>query len=108
VKEKRTPTELQVANFQERCVTLCKKIQHLRDLQVEYMPGLCSTLCTPSVLDDSPDLPAENIRLHLPSELSSTDRDRACATNVADVEARVRHADASEALDNLRQYLRTR
>ena len=60
------------------------------------------------MLDDSPDILAENIRLYLPSELSSADRDRACAAGVADAEARIRHADASEALDDLRRYLRTR
>ena len=72
------------------------------------MPGLRSVLSNPNILDDSPDILAECIRLHLPSELSSSDRDRACAEGIADIEARVRHADASEALDDLRRYLRTR
>ena len=72
------------------------------------MPGLRAVLNNPNILDDTPDTHAESIRLHLPSELSSSNRDRACAEGIADIEARVRHADASEALDDLRRYLRTR
>jgi hypothetical protein len=108
VKEKRTPTILQTANFQERRVSIRKKIQHFRELQIDYMPGLRSVLSNPNILDDSPDILAECIRLHLPSELSTSNRDCACADGIADIEARIRHADTSEALDDLRRYLRTR
>lgn len=108
VKEKRSPTILQAANFQERRVSIRKKIRYFRELQVDYMPGLRSVLSDPTILDDTPDVIAECIRLHLPSELSSSDRDHACADGIADIEARVRYADASEALDDLRRYLRTR
>ena len=108
MKEKKTPTALQTANFQEHRVALRKKIQHFRTLQVEYMPGLRSVLRNPDILDDSPDILAENIRLQFPSELASADRDRACANGITDVEARICHAEASEALDDLRRYLRTR
>jgi hypothetical protein len=101
VKEKRSPTVLQAANFQERRVSIRKKIQYFRELQVDYMPGLRSVLSDPSILDDTPDVIAECIRLHLPSELSSSDRDRACADGIADIEARVHYADTSEALDDL-------
>jgi hypothetical protein len=86
---------------------LRKKIQHLRTLQTEFMSGLRSVLRTPTVLDDSPDILAENVRLYLPSELSSADRNQACTTVVADAEARIRHADALEALDDLCRYLHT-
>lgn len=99
---------LQAAHFQERRVAIRKKIQYIRELQVDYMPGLRSVLLNPNILDDSPDILAEGVRLHLPSELSTSDRDRACAAGIADIEARVRHADASEALDDLRRNLRTR
>jgi hypothetical protein len=108
VKEKRAPTLLQAASFQERRVSIRKKIQYFRELQIDYMPGLRAVLNNPNILDDTPDTLAECIRLHLHSELSSSDRDRACAEGIADIEARVRHADASEALDDLRRYLRTR
>jgi len=35
------------------------------------------------------------------------DRDRACSTGIAEVEAHICHTDASEALDDLRRFLRT-
>jgi hypothetical protein len=108
VKEKKTPTTLQTAKFQERRIAIRKKIQHFRELQQTYMPGLRSVLKNPIILDDSTEKLAESVRLYLPSELSSSDRDRACALGIPEVEARVRHADASEALDELRRYLRTR
>lgn len=108
VKEKKSPTTLQMAKFQERRVAIRKKIQHFRALQVTYMPGLRAVLKDPGVLGDSPDAVAESIRLYLPSELSSEDRNRVCAVAVCEVEARIRHADTSEALDDLRRCLRTR
>lgn len=108
IKDHKTPTVLQTAHFQERRIAIRKTIQHFRELQTVYMPGLRSVLQDPSVLDDSAETLAEGVRLHFPSELPSADRDRACANGFADIEARVRHADASEALDDLRRNLRTR
>lgn len=108
IKEKRSPTTLQLAKFQERRVAIRKKIQHFRDLQASYMPGLRSVLKNPNILDDSPDAVVEGIRLYLPSELSSAERRRACEVGVCKIEAKIRHADASEALDDLRRCLRTR
>lgn len=108
VKQKKSPTTLQLAKFQERRVAIRKKIQHFRELQATYMPGLRSILNDPNVLDDSPDVSAECVRLYLPSELSSSNRVSACAVGIGSVEARIRHADASEALEDLRRYLRTR
>lgn len=99
---------LQTAKFQERRVALRKKIQHFRELQAAYMPGLRTVLKNPDVLGDSADVLAESVLLYLPSALSSSDRDRACTNGICDVEARVRHADVSEALDDLRRNLRTR
>lgn len=108
MKEKKSPTTLQLAKFQEQRVVIHKKIQHFRELQVTYMPGLRSILTNPNILDDSSDILAEQVHLYFPSELSSIDRASACAIGISDVEARIRHADASEALDELRRYLRTR
>ena len=93
IKGKNSPTVLQSANFQERCIALRKKIQHFCELQDTYMPGLRNVLQYPEVLNDSADVLAEHVRLYLPSELSSSDRD--------DVEARVCHADTSKVLDEL-------
>lgn len=108
IKDHKSPTVLQTAHFQERRIAIRKTIQHFRELQIVYMPGLRSVLQDPSVLDDSAEALVEGIRLHFPSELPSADRDQACANGFADIEARVRLADTSEALDDLRRHLRTR
>jgi|SRR5882762_12022057 len=64
-------------------------------------------LTNPNILDDSLDMLAESLHLHLPSELSSSDRDYVCTKGIADIEARVCHADTSEALDDFRWYPHT-
>ena len=101
VKGKRAPTILQAAGFQEQRVFIHKKIQYFCELQIDYMLALHVVLNNPNILDDTPDIFTECVRLHLPSELSSSDRDHACAQGITDIEARVCHADASEELDDL-------
>jgi len=65
------------------------------------MPGLRDVLKSPSLLNDSPDVLAETVRLFLPSELSSAQWKRVCAAGIPEIEARIRHADACKALDDL-------
>lgn len=72
------------------------------------MPGLGSVLEEPALLQDTPDLPAEAVRLFMPSELNDRDRGRACLPGVVDVECRIREASLSDALELLRRHLRTR
>ena len=109
VKEFKTPTVLQKAQFQERRVALRKRINTFRKQQTEYMPGLRHVLRDPSVLDDNLDILAERIKLYLPSELSAgSHRNRACTTGLAGVEERLREAAARDGLSQLRRSLRTR
>ena len=68
-------------------------------LATEFMSGFWSVLRTPTVLNASPDILAENVYLYLPSELSSTDHDQACTAGVAEAEAWICHVYASEGLD---------
>ncbi|KAF7983602.1 hypothetical protein HWV62_20507 [Athelia sp. TMB] len=109
VKEFKTPTVLQKAQFQERRVALRKRINAFRKQQTEYMPGLRHVLRDPTVLDDNLDILTERIKLYLPSELSAgSHRDRACTTGLAGVEERLREAAARDGLSQLRRSLRTR
>ena len=50
----------------------------------------------------------EDSQLFLPSELSRHNRRKYCATGLADLEDRLRHAEATDALEDLRHHLRTR
>lgn len=108
IKEKRQPTQLQLAAFQEARVNVRKRITHVRKLQEVYMPGLRTVLVDPSVLDDTAGSFAENASLYMPSALPGDDRLRACISGVVEVETRIREAAAFEALEDLRRTLRTR
>ncbi|KAF7968492.1 hypothetical protein HWV62_30451 [Athelia sp. TMB] len=108
VKAKPDATSLQLAGFQDRRVLIRKKITYFRTLQVHYMPGLGSVLEEPALLQDSPDIHAEAVRLFMPSELGDQSRARACFAGVADVECRIREASLSDTLEQLRRHLRAR
>ncbi|KZP18026.1 hypothetical protein FIBSPDRAFT_956592 [Athelia psychrophila] len=108
VKGKSEATPLQLAGFQDRRLGIRKKVVYFRTLQVQYMPGLGSVLDEPALLQDTPDLPAEAVRLFMPSELNDLNRARACLPGVADVECRIREASLSDALEQLRRHLRMR
>lgn len=66
------------------------------------MHGLGAVLKEPDLLEDSPDVHAETVRLFMPSELVDTDRARACPPGVVDVECRLREAELSDTLEQLR------
>ncbi|KAF7972068.1 hypothetical protein HWV62_19137 [Athelia sp. TMB] len=108
VKAKSQATSLQKAGFQDRRVTIRKKIVYFRSLQIHYMPGLGSVLEEPALLQDDPDFSAESTRLFMPSELNEQNRARACLPGVVDVECRIREAGLSDHLEQLRRHLRTR
>ncbi|KZP18029.1 hypothetical protein FIBSPDRAFT_956594 [Athelia psychrophila] len=108
VKAKKDPTVLQRAGFEERHIALRKKIVHYRELQATYMPGLYAVLTNPELLDDSAGTLPEKTRLYMPSELGVSERRRACVTGITKAEAAFRFAEISEALEDLRRYLRTR
>jgi hypothetical protein len=50
----------------------------------------------------------ENTKLYMPSELSASDRRKFCPNGLASVEDRIRFAEASDSLEDLRHHLRTR
>lgn len=109
IKEHPKPTALQQASFQNRRVALRKRILQVRELQAVYMPGLRSILPDPTVLDDAPDIRAENVRLYFPSDLDDlAKRDRACVNGLANTEARIRQGLACDNLHDLRRHLLTR
>lgn len=72
------------------------------------MAGLGSILEEPALLQDDPDVPAETVRLFMPSELSDQKRAQACLPGVADVECQIREASLGDTLEQLRRHLRTR
>lgn len=108
VKQRLKPTTLQLAGFQERRIALRRRIEHFRELQAVYMPGLRQALPDPTVLDDSSDILAEAVSLYLPSQLSDRQRVLSCTSGISAAEGEIRLADASEALEDLRRHLRTR
>ncbi|KAI0038157.1 hypothetical protein FA95DRAFT_1506027 [Auriscalpium vulgare] len=50
----------------------------------------------------------ENIKLYLPSDLSPRERERGCDPALVEMEAKLRHAGACQALDDVRHQLRFR
>ncbi|KII83048.1 hypothetical protein PLICRDRAFT_65485, partial [Plicaturopsis crispa FD-325 SS-3] len=53
-------------------------------------------------------VPAENVQLHLPSSLSSDVRADVAGEDLVTIESRLRFAEMSDALDELRRQIQTR
>ncbi|KAL1671278.1 hypothetical protein EV122DRAFT_226842 [Schizophyllum commune] len=104
------PTAAQQVELLKRARNLTKRIQRYRRQQQIYMPGLRAHLCTigKDLQDGVADDP-QGIALYLPSGLASA-RTRAavCAPGLSDIEARLREAEAHEALEDIRRALRAR
>lgn len=120
-------TTLQAAETQEKRNTLRRRIQNWRELQVIYMPGvpqLRNTNTSPAVAPASfpsarskrklkanpngtnvPNLPEDEC-LWLPSSVPSHLWQSACASGLAEKEAKFRIAQADDALAELRRQLR--
>jgi hypothetical protein len=58
--------------------------------------------------NDSTSVHVEDSKLYLPSDLSESDRRKYCPGGLSDMEDRLRFAEASDTLENLRHHLRTR
>ena len=92
---------------------ILRRIKKFRGLQQTYMPNVQEFL-SPQQLERfnaPPDVVvAEEIKLYMPSELSTEHRmiARACKPGLADMETRLREAECWESLDSLRSGLRTR
>lgn len=111
MKGLRKQTLLQTTSLLERRTTLLKRIQRFREIQRVSMPGFNwqdHTHAADKTPDDGKPRQPEDYRLFMPSELSVPDRRKYCPNGLADSEDRIRYAEASDALEDLRHHLRTR
>ncbi|KAJ7063016.1 hypothetical protein B0H15DRAFT_794725 [Mycena belliarum] len=104
------PSTTNQLDFLKRRTLLRVRIDGFRRLQLTYMPKLRRYMtASQRAIWDAGDREPEATRLFMPSDLGTTAaRDKACARGLDGVEARLREAEAAEALDQLRQGLRTR
>ncbi|KAJ7925440.1 hypothetical protein B0H13DRAFT_1600492 [Mycena leptocephala] len=101
----------QKLGFMKRRTALLKRIHKFRQLQRVYMPALRGFLSDHErqVVDGNGVQPPETTRLFMPSEIANTgDRRNVCAVGLGEVEARMREGEAMEALEVVRQGLRSR
>ncbi|KAJ7429914.1 hypothetical protein B0H11DRAFT_2166673 [Mycena galericulata] len=110
VRSRKKMSTYQELDFVKRRTALLKKIKRFRKMQDIYMPGLRDELSTEqqAILEGASRKEPEATRLFLPSALGEAARKRAAAPGIADVEARFRHAEATEALEGIRRGLRMR
>jgi hypothetical protein len=112
VKGKQKQTLLQTTSIVERRTVLLKRIQRFREIQQVYMPSFDpkNSAHLERLASPDPARPAhvEDCKLYMPSELSELDRHRYCPAGLAAMEDRLRYAEASDALEDLRHQLRTR
>lgn len=105
------PTPTQKLAFLKRRTALLKKIYNFRQIQRVYMPAVRSVLndTQRQAFDGNGDQLPEATRLFMPSEIQSAGlRGKVCAIGLAEVEARMRAAEAGDALEQVRHGLRTR
>ena len=91
-------------NIVELRNTLRVRIRSWQEIHPIYMPGLC--LYQSKVSNPVSSHQAEDIKLWLPSDIPFQDRDRVCVENLANMEARLRTAQCSDALNNIRHVLK--
>ncbi|KAJ7144741.1 hypothetical protein C8R43DRAFT_891177 [Mycena crocata] len=105
-----TPSTSQQLDFLKRRTALRVRLGAFRKVQGTFMPKARRYLTvTQRAVWDADDQHPEATRLFMPSDLASDERRRkACARGLDGVEARLRKAEASEALAQLRRALRTR
>lgn len=111
VRALKDPSVNQQLVFTKRRTALLKQIHKFRQIQQVYMPRLRLVLseAQKKVYDGNGEQMVEATRLFMPSELAmGTIRSMACVPGLAEVEARMRYGEASEALEAVRHGLRTR
>ncbi|KAI0056201.1 hypothetical protein BV25DRAFT_1921198 [Artomyces pyxidatus] len=96
---------LQAAQTQESRTAILRQIYKFRAEQEIRMPNVAPHF---DVDDTTATSNPENIRLYLPSELPFKERLRFCDQDLINMEAKLREAQASDALDELRRQLRIR
>ncbi|KAJ6449237.1 hypothetical protein C8R47DRAFT_999277 [Mycena vitilis] len=110
VKAKKAATTFQELDFQKRRNAVQRSIERFRALQEIYMPGLLDELPPEQqrLLKANAKKEVETVKLFLPSALEPQARANACAPGIADIEERLRCAEAGDALEGLRGGLRMR
>ncbi|KAJ7036101.1 hypothetical protein C8F04DRAFT_954156, partial [Mycena alexandri] len=111
IKALQHPTASQKLSFTKRRTALVKRIHKFRQLQLVYMPALRGFLTDreKQIFDGNGEQAPEATRLFMPSEIGDAgNRRRACAGGLSEVEERMREAEATEALELVRQGLRSR
>lgn len=106
------PTALQATSFVERRTILLKRLNRFREIQQTYMPGVDAQVLAhearlSSNSSTSP-VHVEDAVLFMPSELTNLQRAEYCNEGIAEVENRLRYAEAFESLEELRRQLRCR
>ncbi|KAJ7699121.1 hypothetical protein B0H16DRAFT_1349289 [Mycena metata] len=103
-------TTTQELDVLKRRTTLRTQVKAFRKLQKTYMPTLRRHLTRSQRVEwDADGKEPEAIRPFMPSDLATKDaRVKACVKGLDGVEARLRDAEVEEALDTLRDGLRTR
>ncbi|KAJ7511017.1 hypothetical protein B0H11DRAFT_1701219 [Mycena galericulata] len=111
VRALKDPSVNQKLAFTKRRMALLKRIYKFRQIQRVYMPSVRAYLsdAQKQMFDGNGEQLPENTRLFMPSEIADgSTRGRACAIGLPELEARLREAEATEALEGVRQGLRTR
>jgi hypothetical protein len=99
---------LQAAQIQRSRTALLTQIRKFSEAQHTFMPGLQSFLQSEAERSGDSMLEPEHMMVDLPSSIPAIHRERVCIPSLADVESRLRFAQAAEALTCLRRQLRTK
>jgi hypothetical protein len=101
------PTDLQLAKLRERSNSLRRRIKGWFKIQQLYMPeaAFLREADERRATDDLPAIGTEDLRLYLPSQLP---RNVKCTMSLLKFEWQLRHAQANDALNELRDHLRLR
>ncbi|KAF9035697.1 hypothetical protein BDZ89DRAFT_924767, partial [Hymenopellis radicata] len=112
VKARRSGATYQKFNIEKQRGVITRMLRRIRGLQQVFMPHVREYLTAQQLvhLDSPGSVLPEETKLFLPSELKKRDRvlDRACVPGLVDAEIRLREGECREALESLRQGLRTR
>ncbi|KAF7968026.1 hypothetical protein HWV62_32158 [Athelia sp. TMB] len=101
-------TANQASLIEERRLQVWRKLRVLRDMQRVYMPCATNILNNEDELcraKELPPLPAESVRLWMPSDLPADIQQSGCVANLATMELKLRVAQCYEALDAMRASL---
>lgn len=101
-------TPLQRADLEDRRASLYRRIQRLRESQAQLMPELRVRLGISEEDFTGRRAHAETIPLHLPSSIPPETRPTVCSATLLTAERHLREAEAFDALESLRNRLRTK